>query len=494
MTMDLVAFKTIVKEISGLCFEEEKTVNLLDGIRARMSERQISTDSAYLTCIRQDVDEVHRLINLLTINETYFFREPVHFDLLVNKLFPEMLASRKPGEPVRILSAGCSTGEEPYSVMIKLLEKFGTGITSLVDIAGADIDSNVLGRAEQGLYSGLSFRGFPDALRESYFEFMGNNRYRIRDFVKEKVRFEKFNLMSDTYSEALLGMDAIFYRNVSIYFEPATQRRIFDKLAGLLNENGWLFVSSTETLAHNQGPLSLVERDGVFCYQKKIEVSFGDRRQRTSQKTESRKAGTAARYPGITRAPVPLAQKPFTPPVKVPVYDRSDRLSFDEALTLAKNKSYAEALSCINVLLEREPLFVKGHMLKAGILVNMKRFGEAVAVCLQSLEQDRWTLEAHLLLGLIAKIENDVDLAIKRFKEALYIQSSCWLAHFYVAEIMSARGDSKNSCREYEIVVNLLHKGDLTDHGLTFFPLAFPMEQIMHLCQHNISRLKQGKG
>ncbi len=499
--MDLEPFKKLIKGASGLCFEEEKAANLRDGILARKSERGMAADAEYLACLRRDDDELHRLINLLTINETYFFREPIHLDLLTDKLFQEMLASRTPGEPVRILSSGCSTGEEPYSVMIKLLEKYGAGIMSLIAITGADIDTTALARAEQGLYRGLAFRAFPASLREKYFDPEANDYYRIKDFVKEKVSFEELNLMSQAYPEGLFGMDAIFYRNVSIYFEPLTQRRIFEKLAGLLKENGWLFVSSTETLAHNHGSLSLVERDGVFCYQKNSEIALGDRRRQSPSESGTRAALTPAKPPAIAITPLAAPLRSFTSAPRPPAHhtpppahnNRSARASFDEALALAKSRRYAEALSHIDRILENEPNFSKGAMLKAGVLINLKRFGEAEALCQQSITQDRWSLEAHLLLGLIAKTGSDEELADKRFKEALYIQPSCWLAHYYLAESYGQRGDNKNACREYGVTIKLLQKGDLADHGLTFFPLAFPTEQIMHLCQHNLAKLAPGK-
>ena len=168
--MDIQPFKSIIKERSGLRFETEKEATLADGIRARMSQRGMMTDAEYLACLMRDEGEFHTLVNLLTINETYFLREPVHLDLLADRLLSTMLAERKPGEPIRILCAGCSTGEEPYSVMIKLLEKYGAGIKGLISIIGADIDSDALNRAKQGIYSGFSFRDFPVALREKYFE------------------------------------------------------------------------------------------------------------------------------------------------------------------------------------------------------------------------------------------------------------------------------------------------------------------------------------
>jgi len=129
-------------------------------------------------------------------------------------------------------------------------------------------------------------------------------------------------------------------------------------------------------------------------------------------------------------------------------------------------------------------------MLKAGILINMNRLEEAGIVCMQCLAQDQWNLESYLFLGLIAKMNNDLETALKRFREALYIQSACWLAHFYLAEIFVARQELSTACREYDLVIRVLEKGSDPDLGLTFFPLSFPLEQIVHLCRHNLSELR----
>ncbi len=486
--MNIQPFQSLVKEKCGLCFEAEKVAVLNDGILARMTQCGLTKDAEYLACLRWDDDEFHSLVNLLTVNETYFFREPAHLDLLADKLLPEMLACKTPSEPVRILCAGCSTGEEPYSVMMRLFEKFGPGIRGLVSIVGVDIDSAALSRAEQGVYSGLSFRDFPEVLRDKYFEKLGGDRYRVQDFLRERISFRKLNLLSDQYPDLLCGLDAIFYRNVSIYFDSPTQLSIFNRLSGCLRERGWLFVSSTETLSHQQGVLALVELNGVFCFQKNGALDKGDGKKHVGREPAGREPEA------VKRRDVRRDLSALRPaPAALPKQSRPKQaVTFDDALSMARKKNYAESLKCLEQLLEQDPSLLKAYMLKAGVLINMKRLEEAEMVCNQGIARERWHLEGHLLLGLIAKLKNDHETALKRFKEAVYIQSSCWLGHFYLAEIQMARKETRQAIREYQIVTKLLDKGDLADHGLTFFPLAFPAEQIKHLCLFNLKKLGQG--
>ena len=142
--MDTSYFQNLIKERCGLVFEDSIKVRLERGICAKMSEKGIGSATEYFNRIFRDQSEFNDLVDLLTVNETYFMREPLHLELMVNRLIPELLAVKNPGEKIKIISAGCSTGEEPYSVIIKIMEKFGTETRDLFSVIGVDIDSNAL--------------------------------------------------------------------------------------------------------------------------------------------------------------------------------------------------------------------------------------------------------------------------------------------------------------------------------------------------------------
>ena len=501
MNINLTPFKNLIKERCGLCFEDVRTVSLAEGIRKRMEQRGIGSYPKYLDCLMYDQEEFHCLVNLLTVNETYFFREPFHLQLLTNRIIPELFAKKKPEKKIRIISAGCSTGEEPYSLVIAALEKYGEAAKTFCTVIGADIDSDAVHKAEKGIYNTLSFRGFSDDLRERYFEPLPGNLYRIKDFIRERVEFRELNLLSDVYPPEFSGTDVIFYRNVSIYFEPDAQKHIFTKLASLLNDNGYLVVSSTETLSHNIGVLSLVEIDGVFLYEKHIEICMDERRRQPAPKERTEAVfslpGRSSRVVRERQSPLRGARATERKEALTSAHTRSnDRRTgspslFNDALSLAKEKKYEEALEKTEAILGQDPALVKAYSLKAGVLINLRRLEEAEAVCLNGIDRDLWYLEGYLLLGLISRIRNDEEGALKRFKEALYIQSSCWLAHFYLADIHASRGEVEKACREYEIVIKLLTKGDMEEHSLTFFPLSFPAEGMAHLCRRNLAELKK---
>ena len=265
----LAPIKELVRDHCGLSFEDGRETLLAEGIRTRQEKRGIASLDAYLDVLSRDAVEVGRLVSLITVNETYFFREAAHFAILVEKLIPELWASRGGLGRLKIVCAGCSTGEEPYTIAIALQEKFGPGFGSRISVVGFDIDAEALDKARQGLYAAHSFRGVPERIRATHFAPEGS-RYRINETCRRAVTFVAQNICGDTYAEALSDVDVLFYRNVSIYFQPDVQQRIFRNLAGLLHEQGYLFLSSTETFCHNIGVLSLLERDGIFLYRKGV--------------------------------------------------------------------------------------------------------------------------------------------------------------------------------------------------------------------------------
>ena len=475
--MDLSPFRTLVREHCGLFFEKEKTALLENALRTRMAVHGFNRSRDLLALMRRDAREVAQFVELLLINETYFFREPEHLAILTDHLLPELLAKRAPGR-VKILSAGCSTGEEAYSIAIALLEAGGPDLGRQVKINAIDISTETIRKAQAGSFGRASFRGAELPLREKYFDPVGEGGYRIRECARRLVEFACVNLRGDSYPPLMSGLDVIFYRNVSIYFPAPVQQEIFSRLAGLLNPDGYLLVSATETMHHNTGTLTLVELGGKFLFQKRITADL--------RKVPPPPRPTAP----VFRPPPPVVPRRRPAPVggrAEPGETVADRLEGVRLRTLAKD--YPAALQRIEALLNEEPACAQAYALKGSVLINLGRLEEAASACRLALERDRWSLEGCLLLGMIGRLEKREDEAQRHFKEALYIDPSCWLAHYYLGELHAARGESESARREFAIVLKLIDKGGLSAPGLRLFPLAFEAEQLAQLCRHHLARL-----
>ena len=494
--MDLTPIKELLLKTCGFFFENSREATLASGVMQRMSLRGVDSAVLYHSVLTSDQDELRRLIELLTVNETYFFREQDHLKLLVDKIVPDILS--EPGKStVRIVSAGCSTGEEPYSLAIMLRERFGEESSRLFHIIGTDIDSAVIAKAKQGVYGKGSFRGMDESLRDRYFKPCGPGTYQLGD-VRHHVKFDVANLKEAMYPTGMRQPDIILYRNVSIYFPTQVQREIFGRLSALLNDGGYLFVGATETIYHNIGLLTLVNQDSVFYYRKMPGVIIEDRRTTKREIGEGEQTKPVSRRTAVSVIPagkVPSGTRPAvigTAELQSPASagDVDVKKLFDEALELAISRRLDEALAVLDTILKKDKTFTKAHSLKASIFMSESRFEEARTVCNSILSRDPLCLEAYLMLGIMARhAGNDAD-AQRRFREALYLKSSCWLAHFYVAEILFGQGDKNRAGNGDETALRVLENPP--EHRREFFPLSFNAEQFMAICRHKLSLLKNG--
>ncbi len=501
LAVELAPFKQLLLSTCGHSFEKEREQSLSSALCRRMSALGIDSCENYHSVLLRDGEELLRLTELLTVNETYFFREPEHLNLVVDRLLPEFMAARI-GRPIRILSAGCSTGEEPYSLAIMLRERFGAESGRLFVITGVDIDSTVIASAQQGVYGKGSFRGMGQGLLERHFEPCGEGKFRVGDSIRNQVGFEVVNLLGTSYPQRMLLPDIILYRNVSIYFPGEVQREIFGRLAELLAEGGCLLVGASETIHHDIGILSLVQQDSLFYYHKAPPLVFAERRTshrrysipETGRGVAPQAAPICAARPEARRSRSQEAvdrehpRKGSHPSVPADVRKR-----FDEAIELAHNRQHDKALALLDVIIAQDGTFGKAFTLKGSLLLSVSRFEEARSVCETILERDPFCLEACLMLGMVARQKGDDEGALRRFREAIYLDASCWPAHFYSAEISYGQRDEKRARCGFETALKILEKGALKEPGQAFFPLSFNTGQFIVICRHKLSLLVSGK-
>ena len=192
-----------------------------------------------------------QLVNELTVNETYFLREDHQFDSLVRSVLPGIADARRATRdtsPIRILSLPCSTGEEPYSIAVRLLSDW-PGIDEFdVEIVAADIDTRVLELAQRGEYGPRSMHRVPPAVRAEFFERDGE-RYQVREDVRDAIEFTTANLTDTARMRAFRAFDVVFCRNVLIYFDEISSRRAAENIFGALRPGGFLFLGHSESMS-----------------------------------------------------------------------------------------------------------------------------------------------------------------------------------------------------------------------------------------------------
>ena len=275
LTMTDAEFRKLsdqVRSRCGLHFDEESRYLLEKRVLHRVRQSDAGSIAAYqylLRSGRQGEDEFASLIDSLTTNETYFFREYSQLRALVDEVVPELLTRRRASgatSPITIWSAGCSSGEEPYSIAALLLEAgFEPGRD--VHIYASDISRQMLTKSRRGLYRESSFRETSDTLRDKYFS-EKDGQYRICDALRKHTDFIHLNLL-DRGKIALLGaMDVVFCRNVIIYFNLETKKQLIQTFYDKLSPGGYLLLGHSESLINLSSAFELKHLTNDLVYRR----------------------------------------------------------------------------------------------------------------------------------------------------------------------------------------------------------------------------------
>lgn len=469
----------LIRELSGFRLGTEQIVTASEAVCKRMELCHLSDTADYLQLLSKDTLEQQALVELLTINETYFLRESAYLHLLVDVLLSDQRNSLR-NTPIRIFCAGCSTGEEAYSLAILLQNRYGRAAAGLFSITAVDIDSVALTKACAGVYGKSSFRG--DGLEKflHYFERLEDGRYRLLPLIRQMVCFKQCNLMEPLLETGAGQADVILYRNVSIYFSKENQIRIFSNLADLLNDGGILLVGATETLHHNLGILKLSEHNQLFYYSKPATRGLTDRRTASRTSTWQNESQQALPQQSVERQSAISDSS---------LCSQDPKILFDRALLLAKNRQLEQALELLEKSLSRSPSFVNALLLKACLLLDGCCYEQAASACQSVNAIDPLRCESYLISGLIARQNSKEMKALEYFRRAIFLKQDCWVAHFYSAEILYNRKEYRLANAGYRKTVSLLKEGNLQNSG-NFFPLSFDAGQFITISQHKLSLLK----
>ncbi len=261
-------YRQLIYDRTGIYFKDNKKYLLESRVGRRMATQGISTYEAYLQALHgRDRAELNALINAITINETSFFRSPTQFEVIVNTLVPEILDRNGGRGRVRLWSAACSTGDEPYTLAMMLKSAVQPRYPNAqFDIIGTDINTEVLEAARHASYSARAVRSVPDAYRRHFREVEG--RYVLSPEIRKLVTFKQLNLMDTRGMQSLRGCDVIVCANVLIYFDTDSKVTVIDAMRQVLNPGGYLLVGFSETLYGLTDTLKAVRHDKVIAYQK----------------------------------------------------------------------------------------------------------------------------------------------------------------------------------------------------------------------------------
>jgi chemotaxis protein methyltransferase CheR len=318
-------------------------------------------------------DQLQQLVEALTIGETYFFREPRAIEALLNAVLPDI--QQRQGRRIRLWSAGCATGEEPYSLAMALDSHCRDPHQWDISILATDINLQSLQKALQGNYTAWSFRTTPTHYKQRYFYPQTDGSFLLDSRIKQMVRFSQLNLAQQDYPSPANGthqVDVIFCRNVLMYFSPQTITQIVQRFARSLTPGGWLIISQTECSHYFQQEFETVQIGQAFLFRKRNAPIMPPLPDTFSELTLS--LATQTQH-AITNLSTLLPKT--RPPIDIrPIQQTSDEL-LEQAKTLANQGKLAEACAQCQTALTKQKLNAYGHYLHAMILQELHQPTEA---------------------------------------------------------------------------------------------------------------------
>ncbi len=261
--------RNLINERTGMCFDNGKTDLLIDKLSPLVIERGFTSYLDYYYLLKYDAAARHEwqnVMNALSVQETYFWREMDQVRALVHTLLPQWHAANS-GSTLRIWSAACATGEEPLTIAM-VLNEAGWFERVPIEIFASDASSKAIDRAVNGVYRQRAFRNLPPQLRDRYFRPEGSD-WRVRTDLHSRVKWTIANLMEEEQIAPQAAADFIFCRNVFIYFSESSIRRAVRSFARFIRSPGYLFVGAAESLLRITTDFTLTEVDDAFVYVKR---------------------------------------------------------------------------------------------------------------------------------------------------------------------------------------------------------------------------------
>jgi chemotaxis protein methyltransferase CheR len=468
---ELDHFRTIIAARLGLQFDNGRMDRLAEVLRQRLDARGGGTPSAYLASIASSAnghEELRALATHLTVSETYFFRCPDHFRVLREVALPSRISARNSHRQLRLLSAGCASGEEAYSLAILIREHFPEVAGWDLSIVGIDLNPTMLTKARTGRYSTWSLRETSEEMRNRCFHKEGAD-FLLDESFRPMVSFEERNLAVESGPHwGVDQFDIIFCRNVMMYMVPDAVRAVVTRLTRALAPAGFLFLSHAETLRGLSRDFHLRQTHDTFYYQKREGV------EATPQPPSTLAAGSLLPVDGLDISWVEAIQIASerinslsqnssshveTTSSRAPIEKETGHLrsaQFGFVFELLHQERFQAALETLNALPSATTADGDAQLLRAVLLTNCGNVSAALAVCKQILSSDDLNAGAHYVAALCREHVGDYEGAIEHDRAAIYLDSAFAMPHLHMGLLAKRRGDLVTSRRELEQARTLL--------------------------------------
>jgi len=464
----LARFREFVSLQLGLDFPEERRVDLERGIAAVAKELSCPDPASCIemfltTPLSRNHAEI--LASNLTIGETYFFRDKISFNILEKSVLPDLIMTRREQRRINIWSAGCATGEEPYSLAILLDRLIRDREHWQIQILGTDINTRFLEQAVHGVYGAWSFRDTPAWVKDKCFRKKGDKNFEILPHLRGMVTFAHHNLSEDVYPVALPpALDLILCRNVLMYFAGDRAVKAIRNFNRRLGEGGWLHMSPCDMSSTAAEGFSVTLFPGTAFYRK-----LAHQGQAPSDDSSGHLFARLPREEAELDGPMASATGPETqalPPGQPPVPDEREGAGaargatddYAEANSLFEQRSYSLAESKLLDLLASAPEDAPAMALLARVYANLGRLCEAGAWSERAINADKLNPAHHYLLATILEEQERRDGAATHLKRALYLAPDFVIAYFALGNLARREGKKREAERCFRNALALLAK------------------------------------
>jgi chemotaxis protein methyltransferase CheR len=452
--VQLAQLSDVIAAQMGLHFPGVRWHDLERGIRAAAREFDCPDVEACMQWLVSSPLTPHQIAILaghLTIGETYFFREPHVFAMLEERILPALIrAQRERSHRLRIWSAGCATGEEPYSIAISISKMIPDVQDWDITLLATDINLHFQQRALEGVYREWSFRETPLWLKARYFSKQPEGRLAILPAIQKMVTFASLNLVDDVYPSPLTNttaMDVIFCRNVLMYLTPEQAKKVVQKLYQALADGGWLIVSPSETSHVLFASFQAVNIPGAILYRKD---ASGELHVASGASPASGQNAVECQAPRQDSQAEPLHSKAPEP------------TAYSEALALYEQGRYAEVADTLAALCAHDDAHAQAMALLARACANQGRLAEARQWCEQAVAADRLNASLHYLRATILQEQGALDEAVLALQRALYLDQNFVPAHVALGTLALQGGKFKAAGKHFETILAVLstHRPD----------------------------------
>jgi chemotaxis protein methyltransferase CheR len=454
---------------TGLFFPQSKWNLLQKGIKCAAAEQNMDV-LTFVENLQKSLPSqvlINSLVSYLTIGETYFLRDKNLFQTLKDHILLEIIDSKQPNDKtISFLSAGCATGEEPYSIAIFLNHMFPILKDWKINIIGTDINPTFLEKARQGIYSRWSLRITPEQIIKKYFIQTDANRFEIVPHIKRMVKFKRLNLMDPDYQQSLNirgEMDIVFCRNVLMYFDEACRNRAIENLAKLITIRGWFIAGPAESGFIQTNGLAPVKFSNVILHQKKPDRSDGIPSSLALFKFDDRTVCPSFNRPSNKPSSVAFKKHPASTAFRRP---QTDVEIYEDALRDYEKGNYnasAEKLSKVLALLNHgDSILIETELmvLLAKSYANIGDLDNAGFWCRKAIESEKLNPEIHFLQSSIFQGEGKGKEAIQSLKHAIYLDPDFIMAHFLMGLLLLGEKNAKESRKSLINALSLLKNKD----------------------------------